>query len=165
MRARMTRHRKTIVVVAAATALAGCGEKTPSPVRTPAAAKSTPAHRSAPLVYVWRNFEVTGIPEEMTIYRDGSVRYRYLLHTQHGIETQTEHLRPPALRAFRRLVRRVDLRHADASRLEPPRDGYRYIIRHGGVTGTAVDGHLHGAMRRLVVRLGAQLDRLQSKSL
>jgi hypothetical protein len=31
--------------------------------------------REAQLLYVWRNLEETGIPEEMTIYADGEVRY------------------------------------------------------------------------------------------
>ena len=44
------------------------------------------------LVYVWRNFEFTGIPEEMAIYANGDVRYRNLLHTQTTIKIITDKL-------------------------------------------------------------------------
>jgi hypothetical protein len=147
-------------------ALFGCGGKTErAATTTPAtpAAEANP-HR-VPLVYVWRNFELTGIPDELTVYRDGSVRYRYLLHTQRSIPVQTARLRLRALRSLRTLVRRVDLRRADASGLKPVRSGYRYVIRSAGRTGTAADGHLRGPLRRLLVRVDAEMDRLQRASL
>ncbi len=56
---------------------------------------------------------------------------------------------------------RVDLRRAASADVTPRRDGYRWVIRAGGVTGTAADGHLHGAMRALVARVRALMDRLQ----
>ena len=123
-----------------------------------------PPHRQAPLVYVWRNFEETGIPEEMTVYADGEVRYRNLLHTQHGIRVITGRLAPPRLTRIRRALDAVDLSHADAAGIKPPRAGYRYVIRSDGRAGTAVDGHLPGPIRPLLLTLGAEMDRLQQKS-
>jgi hypothetical protein len=56
---------------------------------------------------MWRNFEETGIPEELTIYRDGALRYRNLLHTQMGIRVISSQLGPGQLASVRRLVKRV----------------------------------------------------------
>jgi hypothetical protein len=135
--------------------LAGCGG-TPRPA-APRAPK--------PLVYVWRNFEETGIPEEMTVYTDGAVAYRNLLHTQRSLKVVKAHLRPSQLSTLRGLLARIDLRRADASGVKPRRSGYRYIIRSRGRVGTAADGHLQGPIRPLVVHLRAEMDRLQQASL
>ena len=124
-----------------------------------------PEPKAAQLVYVWRNFEFTGVPEEMTIYTDGEVRYRNLLHTQQRIKILSDRLRPAQLARVRRLLDAVDLRHADASSVKPRRSGYRWVIRRGRVAGTAADGHLSGPIRPLVVRLRAEMDRLSARSL
>jgi hypothetical protein len=137
--------------------LCGCGGG-----HSPKAARGTvtpPA--AAPWLYVWRNFELTGIPEEVSIARDGGLRYRNLLHTQRGIPVRTGRLRPAALASLRRLLVRVDLRRADSAGVKPRRDGYRWVIRFRGRTGTAADGHLRGPLRPLVARLRALMDRLQ----
>jgi hypothetical protein len=52
----------------------------------------------------------------------------------------------------------------DASSLKPRRSGFRYVIRSHGQVGTAVDGHLRGPIRPLVLELRAQMDRLQEKA-
>jgi hypothetical protein len=114
---------------------------------------------------VWRNFEATGIPEEMTIYADGGVRYRNLLHTQSTLRVLTARLPPAKVARLRRLLGGVDLSHADASGVKPRRDGYRYVIRSRGRVGTAADGHLRGPIRPLVSVLRAEMDRLQARSL
>jgi hypothetical protein len=137
-----------VIAVLLATALAACGG---SPHDATAA---------RPWLSVWRNFEFTGVPDEMTVYGDGELRYRNLLHTQRGIPVRRERLRPAQLAALRRLVGRVDLQRADSAGVTPRRDGYRWIIRAGGHTGTAADGHLHGAMRPLVARLRALMDHM-----
>jgi hypothetical protein len=136
-------------------ALAGCAHD----------ARPPRASGAPQVLYVWRNFEETGIPDELTIYGDGDLRYRYLLHTQRGIRIQTGRLGPEQLRAIRRLLARVDVRRADATHVEPRRDGYRWVLRRGGQVGTAADGHVHGALRTLLRRLGAVMDRLQASSL
>lgn len=142
------------ILALAAASVAGCG----------GGAAPAPPHRTAagPWLYVWRNFELTGIPEEISIARDGSLRYRNLLHTQKGIAVRRGHLSPAALAQLRRLLGRVDLAGADSAGVRPARDGYRWVIRYGGRTGTAADGHLHGAMRPLVDRLRTLMDRLQT---
>jgi hypothetical protein len=116
-----------------------------------------------PWLYVWRNFELTGVPEEMAVEADGRVRYRDLLHTQRGIPVRRARLSPARMVRLRRLLARVDLARADTSGVRPARSGYRWVIRSGGRTGTAADGHLHGAMRRLVDSLRPLMDRLQTR--
>jgi hypothetical protein len=161
--------RVTIAGVAAAAALAGCGGAAAPPADrhgAPARDVAAAAHSRTPqLLYVWRNFEETGVPEELTIYRDGSLRYRNLLHTQMGIKVISSQLRPGQLSSLRRLVRAVDLRRVDASEVRPRRDGFRWVLRRKGRVGTAADGHLAGPVRLLVRRLGPLMDRLQSGSL
>jgi hypothetical protein len=162
--------RAAIAGIAAALVLAGCGGGSappPSPraAATPDGAAAAAPPRAPKLLYVWRNFEETGVPEELTIYRDGALRYRNLLHTQMGIKVISARLRPAQLAALRRLVRAVDLRRADASAVTPRRDGFRWVLRRKGRVGTAADGHLHGPVRRLVKRVGPLMDRLQSRSL
>jgi hypothetical protein len=146
-----------------AVALAGCGAK-PEP-RSAATPTPTATAAAPTLLYAWRNFEETGIPEEATISTDGTVRYRNLLHTQKSIKTFTRRLRPAELQAIRALAGRVDLAKADASGEKPRRDGYRWVLRRNGVTGTAADGHVHGALGALVRRLSALMDRLRADSL
>ena len=117
------------------------------------------------MLYVWRNFEETGIPEEMTVYADGEVRYRNLLHTQRSIPVLSGHLSPGRLTRIRRALDAIDLTHFDASDVKPRRSGYRYVIRSHGRVATAADGHLRGRIRPLVLELGAQMDRLRQSSL
>lgn len=148
--------------------LIGCGgsSRPVAPTVSPSSHATNRSHpRPRPLLYVWRNFELTGVPEDMTIYADGRVRYRNLLHTQKSIPVRRDRLRPAQLRAFRRLLNAVDLARADASGVKPRRDGYRYVIRSRGRVGTAADGHLHGPIRLLVTRLRAEMDRLRRTSL
>jgi hypothetical protein len=166
------RHARRLAAAAilAVAASAGCGHAS-HPARTDASVTSQPAatrpakEHLTPLVYIWRNFEFTGIPDEMTVYTNSEVRYRNLLHTQIGIKTLSAKLRPIQVANLRRLLADIDLDRADAAAAKPRRSGYRYIIRSGGHIGTAVDGHLHGLMRRLVRTLGAQMDRMQAGSL
>jgi hypothetical protein len=159
----MTPMRKLVLALLATGALAGCGAK-PEPHST-ATATPTPAAQAKTLLYAWRNFEETGIPEEATIHTDGTVQYRNLLHTQKSIRTFTRRLPPAELRAIRSLVGQVDLAKADASGKKPRRDGYRWVLRRNGVVGTAADGHVHGTLGTLVRRLSLLMDRLRSKSL
>jgi hypothetical protein len=158
------------VALCAASLLAGCGDgstgATPaasSPAPRPSATAATA--RARPLLYVWRNFEETGVPDEVTVYADGAIRYRYLLHTQKAINVQSARLPPQGLAAVRGLLRRIDLRRADASNVKPRRSGYRYVIRSRGRVGTAADGHLAGPLRGLLLRVDRVMDRLQERSL
>jgi hypothetical protein len=166
----MTSARVAIAGIAAAAVLAGCGGGSSPPASphggaAPRDAASAAHPRKPQLLYVWRNFEETGIPEELTIYRDGALRYRNLLHTQMGIKVISSQLRPAQLATVRRLVRAVDLRRVDASAVKPRRDGFRWVLRREGRVGTAADGHLHGTVRRLVERVGPLMDRLRSRSI
>ena len=160
----MRTRRTPIAGIVVAVCVAGCGGAAKPPAAVP---HTTPAaHQSKPkLLYVWRNFEETGVPEEMTIYRDGTLRYRNLLHTQMGIKVITSHLDGAQLARMRRLVRAVDLRRTDASGVKPRRDGFRYVLRRDGRVGTAADGHLSGPVRPLVLRLRGLMDKLQTSSL
>ena len=151
-----------LAVLVAAASVAACGGASHPP--DPQASATQPA-RDPQLLYVWRNLEETGIPEEMTIYADGEVRYRNLLHTQRGIPVLSARLPPDRLTRIRRALDAVDLSKVDASSVTPRRDGYRYVIRSHGRLGTAADGHLRGPIRPLVLELRAQMDRLQQKSL
>jgi hypothetical protein len=126
-----------------------------------ATAARAPTREARPWLYVWRNFELTGIPEELSIARDGRLRYRNLLHTQRGIPVRTGRLDASELARLRRLLARVDLRRARSAGVRPRRDGFRWVIRSGGRTGTAADGHLHGPLRTLVARVRVLMDRLQ----
>jgi hypothetical protein len=160
----MRTRRTPIAGLAVAVCVAGCGGAATPPAAAPH--PTSAAHQSKPkLLYVWRNFEETGVPEEMTIYRDGTLRYRNLLHTQMGIKVITSHLDRAQLVRMRRLVRAVDLRRTDASGVKPSRDGFRYVLRRDGRVGTAADGHLSGPVRPLVLRLRGLMDELQTSSL
>jgi hypothetical protein len=153
-----------LLLAACAVALAACGGGSSGnggAERPAAAGARAPARTAHPWLYVWRNFELTGIPEEVSIARDGGMRYRNLLHTQRGIPVRTGRLRPAQLAGLRRLLARVDLRATGSAGVRPRRDGYRWVIRFRGVTATAADGHLRGALRSLVGRLRAVMDRLQ----
>jgi hypothetical protein len=150
------------LVVLLAVAVASCGQDSES-----AAPHASPASAAGgkPLLSVWRNFEETGIPDELTVYRDGSLRYRNLLHTQRTIKPMSGRLARHELSDLRTLVRRTDLHAADASRVKPRRSGYRYVLRARGRVATVADGHLHGSTRRLVFRIRVIMDRLQANSL
>jgi hypothetical protein len=152
-------------VIAVTVAIAGCGHDSERASPAPRGASATSAPAGKPLLYVWRNFEETGIPDELTVYRDGRLRYRNLLHTQHTIKPIVGRLPGREVSELRRLVGRADLQHADASGVEPRRSGYRYVLRTRDRGGTAADGHLHGSLRRLVVQIRAIMDRLQTNSL
>jgi hypothetical protein len=159
------RHRAAGLAIALAVpVLAGCGHAAPAATAATAAATpaATRAATSPRLVAVWRNFEETGIPEDLAVFRDGRFRYRNLLHTQRGIGAEEGRLRPGELRRLRRLLARTDLARADASGVVPRRSGFRYVITAGGEVGTAADGHLHGRMRPLVRALGRLMDRLRA---
>jgi hypothetical protein len=142
--------------------LAACGA-TPRPEDAQTSEKQPPPE--AQLLYVWRNFEETGIPEEMTIYTDGELRYRNLLHTQRSIPVLSGRIAPSRLTRIRRALDALDLSHVDASGVKPRRSGYRYVIRSRGRVGTAADGHLVGPIRPLVLELRAQMDHLRQRSL
>ena len=160
----MTMKRKLALpaVLAAVACVAACGGTSRS--QDPQTSEGQP-RREAQLLSVWRNFEETGIPEDMTIYADGEVEYRNLLHTQFGIRVISDRLTQDRLTRIRRALDAIDLANVDASNLKPSRSGFRYVIRSHGELGTAVDGHLPAQVRPLVRELRAQMDRLQEKSL
>src|SRR3954469_2789282 len=116
------------LVLAAAGVLAGCGGAAGPGPAPHSSATGRPA-AAPPLLYVWRNFEFTGIPDEMTIYVNGEVHYRNLLHTQQKLRVLKTKLQPTELARLRRPLGDVAPRRADPSGVKPRRDGYRYIIR------------------------------------
>jgi hypothetical protein len=130
--------------------LAGCGgsARRPAPAATP-----------EPLVYLSRNWEYA-VPEDIAVYADGRVDYRYLLHTKLNMRVRRLRLDPAALSGIRRLVARTDLDGAQVLGVEPPRGAYRYLLRIGGRTITTVDGHLSPGVRPLIRRLARLEDRM-----
>jgi hypothetical protein len=99
------------------------------------------AHTPRQLVFLSRNYEYA-VPEDVAVYADGSVRYRYLLHTKVNMKVRTTTLSPASLAALRRVLAHTDLRGAQRLGVDPPRGGYRYLLRIGGRMITTVDGHL-----------------------
>jgi hypothetical protein len=130
--------------------LAGCGGAQ-APARAAAAAE--------PLVYLSRNWEYA-VPEDIAIYPDGRVDYRYLLHTRINMRVRHTRLGPRALESLRRLVTATDLRGAQVLGVEPPRGAYRYLLRIGGRTISTVDGRLTPGVRPLIRRLARLEDRM-----
>ena len=112
-----------------------------------------------PLVYMSRNWEYA-VPEDIAVYADGRVDYRYLLHTKVNMRVRRMRLDPGELSEIRALVARTDLDGAQVLGVEPPRGAYRYLLRVGGRTITTVDGHLAPGVRPLIRRLGRLEDRM-----
>src|SRR4051812_28879269 len=110
--------RLAAAAIVAAGVLAGCGGAPDHAATHAAATRRPPAQEHhTPLVSIWRNLEFSGIPEDMTVYSNGEVHYRNLLHTQVRIKILTAKLRPTQLAKLRRLLADVDLDRADASAL------------------------------------------------
>jgi hypothetical protein len=130
--------------------LAGCGGS---------ARHAAPAATPQPLVYMSRNWEYA-VPEDIAVYADGRVDYRYLLHTKVNMRVRRLRLDPGALATIQRLVAHADLDGAEVLGVEPPRGAYRYLLRVGGRTITTVDGHLSPGVRPLIRRLARLEDRM-----
>jgi hypothetical protein len=143
------------LLIAAALVLPGCGggDRTAPP--------PSPAARAKPaeLVYMSRN-SWDAVPEDITVYADGRVDYRQLLHTKLNMKVRTLRLAPAALADLRALVARTRLKGADRPGAEQPRDGFRYLLRIGGRSISTVDGALAPGVRPLVRRLARLQDRL-----
>jgi hypothetical protein len=141
---------RVAVVVLALAALAGCGDaaKPPEPV----------GKQPRELVYMSRN-TYWAVPEDVTIYDDGTVSYRYLLHTKPVVDVRRTRLSPAALAEMRRLVARTRLAGADRPGAAP-RDGYNYMLRLDGRSITTVDGRLTPSVRPLIRRLARLEDRM-----
>jgi hypothetical protein len=133
--------------------LAGCGGSAGRQAAAP------PAATPEPLVYLSRNWEYA-VPEDVAVYADGRVQYRYLLHTRINMRVRRLRLDPGSLSGIRRLVAHTDLDGAQVLGVEPPRGAYRYTLRIGGRTITTVDGHLSSGVRPLIRRLGRLQDRM-----
>jgi hypothetical protein len=164
--------------LAALALLAGCGgsspaARTPAPAgpgsaapgarvdapAAPAARVNAPALRRRPLVYLSRNVE-TAVPEDVYVYADGSVRYRYLLHTKLSSRDRTTTLSPRSMRRLRAILARTRLDGAERRGADPPRGGYWYLLRIGGRSIATADGHLTAGVRPLIARLGRLEDRM-----
>jgi hypothetical protein len=149
----MTRRGLWLVVLAM---LAGCGGETHSAPPPP----STSAKPDAPpLVYMSRN-TLWAVPDEVTVYADGRVVYRLLLHTKFNLKAQHTKLSPAALSQVKRLVAGARLNGADRAGSTQPRAGFSYLLRINGRSITTVDGKLTAGVRPLIRRLGKLQDRL-----
>jgi hypothetical protein len=154
--------------------LAGCGGSAPQRASSPDRA-SSPAHASSPdreaalaashggeLVYLSRNVE-TGIPEDVYVYADGTVRYRYLLHTKITMRDRHTTLSAASMQRLHALLARTRLNDADRGGTKPPRGGYWYVLRTAGRTIATADGHLAPGVRPLITRLGRLEDRMLAR--
>ena len=140
--------RQTLLLLAAAAALAGCG--------------GSAAHRDQPareLVFMTRNYK-DAVPEEVRVFSDGRVEYRYLLHTLRQIKVRRTTLSQPARDRLSRLLSSTDVRGAQRLGMGPPPGYYRYLLRLGDHTITTVDGHLTPGVRPLIRWLARLEDRM-----
>lgn len=160
---------RRLLVTIALLALAGCGGSAPqrasAPAR-PAAAAASPdreaalaARHGGELVYLSRNVE-TGIPEDVYVYADGTVRYRYLLHTKITMRDRHTTLSAASMQRLDALLARTRLQGADRGGTKPPRGGYWYVLRTAGRTIATADGHLAPGVKPLITRLGRLEDRM-----
>ena len=140
-----------VAAVLAAAMIAGCGG---GPGPEPAA---KPGPR--PLVYMSRN-TLWAVPDDVTVYADGRVDYRLLLHTKVNMKVRRTKLSPPALDSLRRLVAGTRLDGADRAGSAQPRNGFTYLLRINGHSITTVDGNLTAGVRPLIRRLGRLEDRM-----
>jgi hypothetical protein len=142
-----------VAAVLAVMMIAGCGGES----RTPAPAK--PAAAPHPLVYMSRN-TLWAVPDDVTVYANGRVDYRLLLHTKVNMKVRRTTLAPPALASLQRLVAGTRLAGADRAGSTQPRNGFTYLLRIGGQSITTVDGKLTPGVRPLIRRLGRLQDRM-----
>jgi len=142
------------VLILAVLALAGCGgaQEQPQPAARPAA-------KPRELVYMSRN-SWDAIPEDISVYADGRVDYRQILHTKINMKVRTMRLAPASLAELRSLLARTRLRGADRVGVGQPRNGFRYLLRIDGRSITTADGALAPGVRPLVRRLARLEDRL-----
>jgi hypothetical protein len=156
--------RRCFLLAVTVALLAGCGS-TPRQRSAPVArATATPARadHGRELVYLSRNVE-TGIPEDVYVYADGAVRYRYLLHTKINSRDRTTTLPPVSLRRLHALLARTRLDGAQRRGATPPRGRYWYLLRIGGRTIATADGHLTPGVKPLIARLGRLEDRMLAR--
>jgi hypothetical protein len=137
-------------VLVAVILLAGCGG---------GSAPATRTDRPHELVYMSRN-TLWAVPEDVAIYSDGRVDYRYLLHTKITMKVRHTRLSPPALASLRRMVADARLDGADRTGSRQPRNGFTYLLRIDGRSITTVDGKLAPGVRPLIKRLGRLEDRM-----
>jgi hypothetical protein len=140
-----------VAAVLAVAMIAGCGGE----ARTPPAAEPGPR----PLVYMSRN-TLWAVPDDVTVYADGRVDYRLLLHTKVNMKVRRTTLSPDALATLRRLVNGARLDGADRAGSAQPRNGFTYLLRIGGRSITTVDGKLAPGVRPLIRRLGRLEDQM-----
>jgi hypothetical protein len=126
--------------------IAGCGGETRS-------------ERPRPLVYMSRN-TLWAVPDDITVYSNGRVDYRLLLHTKVNMKVRRTKLSQPALASLRQLVAGTRLEGADRAGSAQPRNGFTYLLRIGGRSITTVDGRLTAGVRPLIRRLGRLQDRM-----
>jgi hypothetical protein len=145
----MPRVTRRILSILLLIPLAGCGggEKNP-PHRAPA-----PSH-GRELVYMSRNVE-SAIPEDVVVFADGTVHYRYLLHTKITQKVRTDRLAPGALARLRTLIAHTRMDGAQRLGVQPrPRGAFWYLLRIDGRSITTADGHLTSGVRPLIRVLG-----------
>jgi hypothetical protein len=157
-------HRLTLPLILSVL-LAGCGGSAPQRASAPARAASPDreaalaASHGGELVYLSRNVE-TGIPEDVYVYADGTVRYRYLLHTRITMRDRHTTLPAASMKRLHALLAHSRLQGADRGGTTPPRGGYWYVLRTAGRTIATTDGHLVPGVKPLITRLGRLEDRM-----
>jgi hypothetical protein len=103
--------------------IAGCGSSTRS--------EPVPKPGPRPLVYMSRN-TLWAVPDDVTVYSNGRVDYRQLLHTKISIKVRRAKLSPAALSSLQRLVAGTRLAGADRAGSAQPRNGFTYLLRING---------------------------------
>ena len=142
--------------------LAGCGGsavKNSAPTASLDREANLAKRHGGELVYLSRNVE-TGIPEDVYVYADGTVRYRYLLHTKITMRDRHTTLGPASLDRIHALLDRTRMDGSDRGGTTPPRGGYWYVLRARGQSIATTDGHLVPGVEPLISRLGKLEDRM-----
>jgi hypothetical protein len=137
-------------VLVALLLLAGCGGDQAAGPRP---------ERPRELVYMSRN-TLWAVPDDVAIYSDGRVDYRYLLHTKITMKVRRTRLSPPALASLEQLVAHTRMDGADRAGAAQPRNGFTYLLRIDGRSITTVDGRVAPGVRPLIKRLSRLQDRM-----
>jgi hypothetical protein len=162
--------RGTIVVAAAAVALAGCGSSperdspaaAPTTTPTPDASDLNREARAPAIVHVYKTIGDDPYPWTLTVRTDNTANL--IVGGGHGGGAdKVVRLQPSVTKRTARLVAAVPWAKVDGHTVEPGGFGgndnmARYMIRHGKVSTVYAAGDMPGSMARLVRLLDRMID-------